>query len=371
MGSIVATRTDKELLDVYLTPRLAAHMTACEGTILQKLWAFLKTGIMFDAEIWLTKTRELIGDFTFEEAYLRTGRVFNVTITSSNRHAPSKILNYITAPHVVVYSAVVASAAIPGLLAPIELLHKDEHGNIEPYHVEGFKWTDGSLKTDLPFNSLAHLFNVNFFVVSQVNPHIIPFFFDRTGSAGQPVGGRNRGGFWIAAVETLLKQDMKKWLTVLRELDLSPQIFGHDWSLVFLQEFVGSVTIVPNPRLEDYVMIVTDPTPERMQGYISRGQVIAWTKMTMIEMTYGIEKLIEESSLRANNGSGLFEALHERQKREESARRAKLAHSDSWKRNQLAEHELAAETEKTPFASGSGVHLPHSTASFARRMTIH
>ena len=32
------------------------------------------------------------------------------------------------------------------------------------------RWRDGSLETDLPMRGLAEMFNVNYFLVSQVNP---------------------------------------------------------------------------------------------------------------------------------------------------------------------------------------------------------
>jgi predicted acylesterase/phospholipase RssA len=37
------------------------------------------------------------------------------------------------------------------------------------------QWVDGSVRSDLPRQRLARLFNVNYFIASQVNPHIVPF----------------------------------------------------------------------------------------------------------------------------------------------------------------------------------------------------
>ena len=36
------------------------------------------------------------------------------------------------------------------------------------------RWRDGSLEEDLPMRSLSETFNVNYFLVSQTNPHIVP-----------------------------------------------------------------------------------------------------------------------------------------------------------------------------------------------------
>ncbi len=36
------------------------------------------------------------------------------------------------------------------------------------------RWRDGSLEEDLPMRGLAEMFNVNYFICSQTNPHIVP-----------------------------------------------------------------------------------------------------------------------------------------------------------------------------------------------------
>ena len=43
----------------------------------------------------------------------------------------------------------------------------------DPIASEG--WVDGSVDNDLPMNRLAEMFCVNHFIVSQVNPHVVPF----------------------------------------------------------------------------------------------------------------------------------------------------------------------------------------------------
>ena len=43
------------------------------------------------------------------------------------------------------------------------------------YSNAGLKWSDGSLESDLPMSRLSELFNINHFIVSQVNPLIAPW----------------------------------------------------------------------------------------------------------------------------------------------------------------------------------------------------
>src|SRR5690606_16178599 len=102
---------------------------------------------------------------------------------------------YKTAPNVVIYSAVIASASIPAFFEPGELLIKNEHGLLEKYHLLGKGWRDGSFKTDIPTKPLHRLFNVNYTIVSQVNPHIVLFFYERRGSSGLSSPLRAGGGW--------------------------------------------------------------------------------------------------------------------------------------------------------------------------------
>ncbi|CAL9083369.1 unnamed protein product [Musa acuminata var. zebrina] len=121
-----------------------------------------------------------------QEACDMTGRVLCITVCSARKHEPPRCLNSLTSPHVVIWSAVTASCAFPGLFEAQELMAKDRFGEIIPYHApfslssedkpeaSARRWRDGSLESDLPMIQLQELFNVNHFIVSQANRHIAP-----------------------------------------------------------------------------------------------------------------------------------------------------------------------------------------------------
>jgi predicted acylesterase/phospholipase RssA len=69
--------------------------------------------------VWLRVLQTVVADvgqWTFQEAFDRTGRIINITVAPMNRYDPPRLLNYLTAPHVCIWSAVIASCAIPGKL---------------------------------------------------------------------------------------------------------------------------------------------------------------------------------------------------------------------------------------------------------------
>jgi hypothetical protein len=65
-----------------------------------------------------------------------SGRIINIVVSpasGSGNKDSLRLLNYLTAPNVLVWSAALASCAIPGIYAPVELLKKDETGKLSPY----------------------------------------------------------------------------------------------------------------------------------------------------------------------------------------------------------------------------------------------
>lgn len=297
IAGLVATRNNEELKQL-LVPALASQITACsEGfsTWFPRWW---RTGARFDSVQWAAQcswwTR---GSMTFREAYARTGRILNVSCVPADPHSPTILCNYLTSPDCVIWSAVLASAAVPGILNPVVLMMKKRDGTLAPYSF-GHKWKDGSLRTDIPIKALNTHFNVNFTVVSQVNPHVNLFFFSSRGSVGHPVTHRKgrgwRGGFLMSAMEHYLKLDMNKWLRFVRHAELLPRPLGQDWSQLWLQQFSGTVTIWPKAVAADFWYILSDPDPARLARMLHEGRQGAFPALKFIQNRLKVERLVDQ-----------------------------------------------------------------------------
>lgn len=148
IAALVATRTNEEL-KALLVPALADKINACSEPL--KVWGprWWKTGARFDSIDWARRCSWFCrGSMTFREAYERTGRILNVSCVPADPHSPTILTNYITSPDCVIWSAVLASAAVPGILNPVVLMMKNRDGSLSPYSF-GHKWKDGSLRTDI------------------------------------------------------------------------------------------------------------------------------------------------------------------------------------------------------------------------------
>ncbi|KAL7268871.1 hypothetical protein RUND412_008485 [Rhizina undulata] len=306
VAALICTRTDEELKKL-LVPELAEKITACQDDFTTWLTRWWKTGARFDSIDWARRccwfTR---GSMTFKEAYERTGKILNISCIPADPHSPSLLLNYLTAPDCCIFSAVLASAAVPGILNPVVLMSKTKSGTIAPFSF-GHKWKDGSLRTDIPLRALNLHFNVNFSIVSQVNPHVNIFFFSSRGTVGRPVTHRKgkgwRGGFLGSAVEQYLKLDLAKWLKVLRHLELLPRPMSQDWSSVFLQKFDGNITIWPKSKASDFYYILSDPTPQRLLRMLEVGQRCTFPKLKFVSNRLRVERLVEKGRQITRNKS--------------------------------------------------------------------
>ncbi|RDL40673.1 Patatin-like phospholipase-containing protein [Venustampulla echinocandica] len=297
VAGLIATRTNEELKKL-LVPALAGRIDACSESI--TVWGprWWKTGARFDTLEWAKKCSWFTrGSMTFREAYERTGRILNVSCVPADPHSPTILCNYLTSPDCVIWSAVLASAAVPGIMNPVVLMMKTRDGTLAPYSF-GHKWKDGSLRTDIPLKALNLHFNVNFSIVSQVNPHINLFFFSSRGAVGQPVTHRRgrgwRGGFLGSATEQYLKLDLNKWLKVLRHLELLPRPLGQDWSEIWLQQFSGTITIWPRVIISDFWRILSDPAPKQLARMLHVGQQSAFPKLQFIAHRMKIERLVDQ-----------------------------------------------------------------------------
>jgi hypothetical protein len=84
---------------------------------------------------------------------------------------------------------------------------------------------------------------------------VVPFYVHPLGRPGRPSSGRERtggwrGGFLLGALEVSVKEDLRKHLATMQRLQLLVDLFGVDWSHVWLQPLDGSVNIMPSLELQ-------------------------------------------------------------------------------------------------------------------------
>eukprot|EP01135_Chromosphaera_perkinsii_P007601 Nk52_evm57s914 gene=Nk52_evmTU57s914 len=291
-GAIVALKlaihTDAEMLDIVCKPDIAdrAGKVFFESITSQVLHYF-SSGSLINPSAFSETSRAYYGDFTFEEAYKRTGRIVNITVVKSDKLGHPVVLNYITAPRVLLWSALTATCAIPGLMPAITLMAKDKDGLIIPAYPEGVKWMDGSIMVDLPVSFLRRQFNCNQFIVSQVNPHVAPFAISKSNAPHS-----------LQELENKITKDIRYRAKKLAKKKLMPNFFGQDLSGVVMQQYGSdtrdTVLIVPRLSMYDIFKVLSQPTYNDMKRYIHKGMLATWPRLAQIEHRLRLELKIEE-----------------------------------------------------------------------------
>ena len=114
VSAVVCTRTEEEipaLLDTFCDGDLAVfEEEGNEDGLLRKAARFLKYGALYDISHLTRVMRDLIGDMTFQEAYNRTRKILNICVSSASLYELPRLLNYITAPNVLIWSAVLVQS---------------------------------------------------------------------------------------------------------------------------------------------------------------------------------------------------------------------------------------------------------------------
>lgn len=88
-------------------------------------------------------------NLTFKEAFLKTGITLNISV-SDNYHDKCRLLNYITAPNVFVWSAAVASCSLPFAISPSKIYAKNKLGETVEWLPMKKGFLDGSIGGDIP-----------------------------------------------------------------------------------------------------------------------------------------------------------------------------------------------------------------------------
>lgn len=287
VAALICTRTPDELSELFaeLPERLQGIELYASNTASQVLKHLVLKGTLQDHNVLQERLQRLLGDVTFQEAYARSGRILNVSVSAADTSEPPRLLNYLTAPNVIVWSAVACSSAFPFLFAPQTLLARDSRGHVVPFSNQTAgeaqrRWRDGSLEEDLPMCGLSEMFNVNYFLVSQCNPYLLPII-----AAKRTVP---------RLVGSLAEQEFKHRCKQLMEI--LPRSFGASRVLKLLsQPWEGDITMVLPASSFSTLKAIVNLSRDDLLRSLAEGQRAAWSKLSAIAANCDIEVTLDES----------------------------------------------------------------------------
>ena len=185
------------------------------------------------------------------------------------------------------------------MFTAVPLLAKDPNtGEARPWNPSPQQWIDGSVDNDLPMTRLAEMFNVNHFIVSQVNPHVIPFLareddgLIRHGELSEAHVEASPG--WLHTISTFAKDEVMHRMQVMSELGILPNLMTKARSILS-QRYSGDITIFPKVPLSQFPLVLRNPTPEFMLHAVLRGETATWPKLSRIQNHCAIELALDDA----------------------------------------------------------------------------
>ena len=281
VAAIVGSRSDEEFLALFNNNTLARALTENNDSISIGFGMSEK----IDMRVIKREMAKLIPDMTFKEAYEKTGRSINISISPAEPRQTSRLLNHIASPNVTLRSAVLASTALPGVFQPVQLEARNADGNIKPY-LPSRRWIDGSFSQDLPAKRLARMYAVNHFIVSQVMPGL--------GRESNMKPGLRKIVSDASVAAT--KQIVRGYLDFFQRYGkVGPQM-GTGMNVVnslLDQQFTGDINIFPGYGLSGLGKLLKMMPEEEMSDLIKAGERATWPKIPVVSLTTRIGRTLD------------------------------------------------------------------------------
>jgi len=283
IAGIVATHTDAELEEILVPSRMEFEWCRMFG-----ITDMIRGSGVLDQSLLKKSIKRNIPEMTFIEAYAHTNRILNITVSPADPNQFPRLLNYLTAPNVLIRWAVLASAAIPGLFPPVQLRAKNFNGKSVAYMPQS-RWVDGSVHEDIPKERVNRLHNVNHYIVSQTNPHVLPFLSD----------DMDEKGLLPFIQDVAIKGPM---VQIEHFLELVHQHFElpglgsiiKKAHAVARQTYSGDITIYPDRHLANLGKTFSNFGPKEIEKIFQEGRRATWPKIERIRNTTQISRTFDD-----------------------------------------------------------------------------
>ncbi|AQZ16361.1 TGL3 (YMR313C) [Zygosaccharomyces parabailii] len=150
------------------------------GTLIQNL---IHHGYSQDVYLFIQFVcKYIVKDLTFEEAFQSTGKSLSIVIHATDKSC-CNLLNYVTAPNVLIRSAINCSLGSGVISEDTQLLCKNLDNKLESFLLPEKAATckflapeDANIveESESPYQRLTELFNVNNFILSLARPYLAP-----------------------------------------------------------------------------------------------------------------------------------------------------------------------------------------------------
>jgi TAG lipase/steryl ester hydrolase/phospholipase A2/LPA acyltransferase len=282
IACMVGSHTDEELEELLVPSRMEFEWARMFG-----ITDMIKGSGVMDQSLLKKSIDRNIPEMTFLEAYVHTKRILNITVSPADPNQFPRLLNYLTAPNVLIRRAALASAAIPGLFPPVLLRAKNFNGKSVAYMPQS-RWIDGSVHEDIPKERVNRLHNINHYIVSQTNPHVVPFLSEENEAKG----------LLPFIQDVIIKAPMVQLEHLLELVHQHFEVPGLSSIIkkahaVARQTYSGDITIYPERHLANLGRTFSNFGQSEIDKILWEGRRATWPKIERIRNTTQISRTFD------------------------------------------------------------------------------
>lgn len=258
---------------------------------------------MLDKEALLHCVDTQLGDITFHEAQRRSRREVNITIACDIPGTPN-LLNYCTAPNVLIRSAVRAAMISDFDKATDMILEKSVDGDIQHWSIndetpeyrafrrrrDGRAGHQTLLHKDQAIDRATQMFNVNHFVVSQTRPYFMALD-QQIFSLAQAPRFFPHFKLWL---RSYIAQEIRFYIRQLGRFIQLPQ---------WLQKLImdtrrarTDMTIIPDIGFREVDVLFRNPKKETVEHWMDVGEKSVWPYVAALRVRCNIEFCLQRHS---------------------------------------------------------------------------
>ncbi|KAL2314189.1 Triacylglycerol lipase ptl1 [Schizosaccharomyces pombe] len=276
IASLLSVYRDEELNGLFDTFP-SELWKICQQTSDYSLSKVVEYGNMLDISMIASFVRQRLGTITFQEAFERTGRIVNIVAPPSAVSGSPQVLNYFTAPNVLIWSAVCSSNSWAAIYRSSPLLAKLPDGSTEVCTPKNFIWPYAGLPNtgrSNPYARISEIFNVNHFVITQSRPSLFPTFYDE-------LHHHRVSGYSLKMIR-LVGLEMAYRFRQLDILGLLPPRLRR----FFVDDYVPSayITLTPTFSFSDIKHAFTKPSLSDIQYWILVGERATWQAIPLLQV---------------------------------------------------------------------------------------
>ncbi|KAL5611551.1 hypothetical protein BROUX41_000862 [Berkeleyomyces rouxiae] len=268
--------------------------------LVSQMIRYCRKGYFWDVDALEECALSNLGEITFAEAHDKSNIILNIIVPVPGDKGVPILLNYLTAPNVLIWTAAVASNSASQSFTGgrrTTIMCKDHNGNIMPWdHNEMDEQPYDRMR---PLDIIARSFNVNHFVISQARPYVLPFIQSETD--GPDLRGSNSKLMKLVKhLARIVGAEVHLRIEQLNTLGLLPT-FARQLFLHVDVHHKPHITIVPDMGVRDYLFLLDPPSKESVRYWIHKGETAVWPLVCALRVRLQLEAELEKAYMMVRN----------------------------------------------------------------------